>query len=120
MPGNYNYEIQITSDDGCLKTDTLSIEVLAAYSPDVTVSLSDSSIYCGDTVSIDIDLGGGVPAFCGPSASTVCTSAESQQTIGVSSSVNGNTSYLLHLGTGIKMQSTNFYLLLQNYKLQVL
>ena len=108
MPGNYNYEIQITSDDGCLKTDTLSIEVLAAYSPDVTVSLSDSSIYCGDTVSIDIDLGGGVPAFCGPSASTVCTSAESQQTIGVSNSVNGNTSWPAPFGNWYKNAKHQF------------
>ena len=108
MPGNYEYELQITSADGCLKVDTLSIEVVAAYAPDATVSLSDSSIFCGDTVFIDIDLGGGIPAVCGPSPSTVCSSAETQQTIGSSSTVNGSTSWPAPFGNWYKNAKHQF------------
>ena len=54
IPGNYDYEVQIVSSNGCLKTDTISVNVAAAYAPDATLTASDSTIFCGDSVFMDM------------------------------------------------------------------
>jgi len=92
-PGNYQYTVEITSPNGCVKNDTIDINVASAYSPDVTVTVNTDSIFCGDTVTFNTDLGGGVPATCGPSANTACSAPASQQTIGTNMGVNTTTSW---------------------------
>lgn len=92
-PGNLQYAVQIVSQAGCVKHDTLDLTVAAAYSPDVTVTTNTTSIMCGDTIFFQADLGGGVPATCGASATTVCSAASSTITIGTGTAVNGTTSY---------------------------
>ena len=89
-PGNYEYSVEITSPNGCVKSDTIDINVAASYSPDVTINADVNNIFCGDTVNFTADLGGGVPAVCGPSPSAVCSATSSQQTIGTLSG-NGTT-----------------------------
>ncbi|CAG5079918.1 T9SS type B sorting domain-containing protein [Parvicella tangerina] len=81
-PGNYQYAVEVVSQDGCVKNDTIDINVAAAYAPDVTVTANQTNIMCGDTVQFTTDLGGGVPATCGPSPNTTCSAAASQMTIG--------------------------------------
>ncbi len=92
-PGNYEYSVEITSPNGCVKNDTIDINVAASYSPDVTVIADVNNIFCGDTVNFTTDLGGGVPAVCGPSPNTACSSASSQQTIGTFSGTGTTTSW---------------------------
>ena len=92
-PGNYEYSVEITSPNGCVKNDTIDINVAASYSPDVTVNADVNNIICGDTVNFTTDLGGGIPAVCGPSPNTVCSSASSQQTIGTLSGTGTTTSW---------------------------
>ena len=108
IPGNYDYEVQIVSSNGCLKTDTISVNVAAAYAPDATLTASDSTIFCGDSVFMDIDLGGGIPAVCGPSAATTCSSASSQQTIGTSNGTNTSTSWPAPFGNWYKNAKHQF------------
>jgi hypothetical protein len=108
VPGNYDYEVQITSLDGCLKTDTISINVAAAYAPSVTLTASDSSVFCGDTVFMNVDLGGGFPAVCGLSAATTCSAASSQQTIGTSIDTNSYTSWPAPFGNWYKNAKHQF------------
>ncbi len=92
-PGTYDYAVEITSPDGCVHNDTISVNVAAAYAPDVTVTTNTTNIVCGDTVTFDTDLGGGVPATCGPSATTTCSAASSQQTIGIQTGANTSTTW---------------------------
>lgn len=92
-PGPLQYTVVIVSQDGCIKYDTLNLTVAAAYSPDVTVTTNLNSIMCGDTIHFTADLGGGVPAVCGPSANTTCSAASTVLTIGTGTTVNGTTGY---------------------------
>lgn len=92
-PGTYTYAVVITSPQGCVQNDTLSIVVASAYTPSVIASVSDSSIICGDTVLFNVDLGGGIPATCGPSLTTACAAPSSQQTIGSATGANTTTSW---------------------------
>ncbi len=81
-PGPIQYAVEVVSQAGCVKNDTIDLNVAAAYSPDVTVTTNLTNIMCGDTIFFDTELGGGVPVTCGPSANNVCTSASSIQTLG--------------------------------------
>lgn len=81
-PGPIQYNVQITSQAGCIRYGTLDINVAAAYSPDVTVTTNQTDIVCGDTIFFQSDLGGGVPATCGPSPNTTCSATATTQTIG--------------------------------------
>ena len=93
VPGLYEYEVTIVSNLGCVKVDTLSVNVLPAYSPDITLTASDTNVFCGDTVYLDAGLGGGVPAFCGPSGATSCNAPSSFQTVGINMASNGGSQY---------------------------
>lgn len=92
-PGAYQYAVEIVSQDGCVKNDTIDITVAAAYAPDVTVTTNLTNIMCGDTIHFTTDLGGGVPATCGPSGSTVCTAASSTADVGTTTGANTTTTY---------------------------
>ncbi|MFT5599814.1 MAG: gliding motility-associated-like protein [Flavobacteriales bacterium] len=107
-PGIYDYTVIITSPQGCIKYDTISINVAAAYAPTVTVTTNLTSILCGDTIYFDTDLGGGVPATCGPSASTACSAAASQQTVGNPTGANSTTSWPAPFGNWYKNAKHQF------------
>lgn len=92
-PGNYQYAVEIVSQDGCVKNDTIDITVAAAYAPDVTVTTNLTNIMCGDTIQFTTDLGGGVPASCGPSATTACSAAASTAAVGSTTGANTSTTY---------------------------
>lgn len=92
-PGTYSYVVDITSAGGCVKTDTVSIVVAAAYAPTVTATVDLDSIWCGDQVQLDVDLGGGIPATCGLSTSGGCQGPVTQSTIGTQTGVNDGYTY---------------------------
>lgn len=72
QPGTFNYNVTITSPDGCVKTDNLSVVVAPVYAPNVTATIDTNNVFCGDPVNLGVNLGGGVPATCGPSTSGGC------------------------------------------------
>lgn len=92
-PGNYQYAVEIVSQDGCVKNDTIDISVAPAYAPDVTVTTNFTNIMCGDTIEFTTDLGGGVPATCGPSPNTACSAASSTMDVGTATGANTSTTY---------------------------
>ena len=93
MPGIFDYEVTITSALGCVKVDTLTIDVVPSYSPDITLTVSDTSILCGDSVFMSVDLGGGIPAVCGPSGSTACSAPASNRKCGIQYGYKWNTRF---------------------------
>ncbi|MCB9188075.1 MAG: gliding motility-associated C-terminal domain-containing protein [Flavobacteriales bacterium] len=92
-PGNYTYAVEIVSQDGCVKNDTIDITVASAYAPDVTVTTNLTNIMCGDTIFFNTDLGGGVPASCGPSATTACSAPSSTIDVGTATGANTTTTF---------------------------
>ena len=81
-PGNYEYSVEITSPNGCVKSDTIDINVAASYSPDVTINADVNNIFCGDTVNFTADLGGGVPIVCCDEVAEQTAQGEGPQTAG--------------------------------------
>jgi gliding motility-associated-like protein len=92
-PGNYSYTVTATSDQGCVKTETIQVSVASAYAPNITMTVDQTDIMCGETVNFTTQLGGGVPAMCGPSPNTTCQAPPSQQTIGNATGANTTTSW---------------------------
>jgi len=70
-PGTYNYTVTVTSPQGCIKTDNVTISVIPAVSPTIT-AIADTSFCAGGTASLGVVFGNGVPAVCGPSATGGC------------------------------------------------
>ncbi|MBN8697453.1 MAG: gliding motility-associated C-terminal domain-containing protein [Bacteroidetes bacterium] len=70
-PGTYNYTVTVTSPQGCIKTDNVTISVIPAVSPTITAT-ADTSFCAGGTASLGVVFGNGVPAVCGPSATGGC------------------------------------------------
>ena len=108
MPGIFDYEVTITSALGCVKVDTLTIDVVPSYSPDITLTVSDTSILCGDSVFMSVDLGGGIPAVCGPSGSTACSAPPSTVNVGNNMGTNGNTAFPAPFGNWYKNAKHQF------------
>ncbi len=81
-PGVYQYTVEVTDPNGCIKLDTIDITIIAAVSPVIDILTPDSLMACGDSILIDLDLGNGIPAVCGPSASNVCSMPTTQSVVG--------------------------------------
>ncbi|MFN3341811.1 MAG: PKD domain-containing protein, partial [Flavobacteriales bacterium] len=93
-PGTYNYTVTITSPDGCVKTGTTSLVVFPAVAPTPTAFASPNVLICGGGVTqLTADLGGGVPATCGPSTSGGCTGPTTAINPGIQTGSNTTTSY---------------------------
>lgn len=90
-PGTYTYYVDITSPQGCVKTDTASITITASYPPNPVSSTSDTSVCIGDTVQLAVTFGSSVPSVCGTN-SVGCT-ASLIGIVGTGTTVNTSTSY---------------------------
>lgn len=86
IPGTYDYAVEVESQDGCIKNDTIQVTIAPSYAPDVTLTTNFTNILCGDTIHFNTDLGGGVPASCGLSANNVCSAATTDVTMGTGTS----------------------------------
>lgn len=92
-PGTYTYYVDVTNPNGCTKKDSISITVTSAIAPDINILTPDSTIECDSTVLVDLDLGGGIPAVCGPSITNACSSPATQISVGTQTGQNSSTSY---------------------------
>ena len=81
-PGTYTYYVDVTSAAGCVKSDSITVVIVPFMVPDITILTPDSMMACGDSILIDLDLGGGIPAISGPSPTNACSGPTSQNTIG--------------------------------------
>lgn len=80
-PGTYNYAVVVSSPLGCIKHDTIDIDVIAEYAPVLNVTQNLSLLMCEDSAIINLSLGDGIPAMSGPSAQPP-TTPTSQVVIG--------------------------------------
>jgi len=84
-PGTYTYYVDIISPGGCLKTDSITVTITPFVAPNIDILTPDSIMLCGDSILIDLDLGGGVPALCGPSPTNTCSGPTTLTTVGTGS-----------------------------------
>ncbi len=90
-PGTYSYNVTITSPQGCVKHNTVSIAVAPAFAPLITVS-NDTS-FCTGTATLNVDFNsGGIPAVCGISPTGGCGGAALVGTVGTGLTSNGTSS----------------------------
>jgi gliding motility-associated-like protein len=90
VPGTYNYDLQVTSPLGCVKHDTISVIVAAAYPPNATLSYT-SSPCVGDSIQLQSVFGDPIPTTCGVT-STLCAGTVAA-TIGVQTGSNTSTTW---------------------------
>ena len=83
--GNYIYTVAVASPNGCIKTDTLSLQIGVNHVPAITISASDTLVCAGQTVQLGTLFTSAVPASCGPSATAPGCSTPSSTTIGTDS-----------------------------------
>ena len=106
-PGSYDFVLTVSNTFGCTYTDTVSISVAAAYAPNVTAYSSTDTIMPGDTVSLWVNLGGGIPATCGPSLSP-CSGATTNITVGTFATQNTTTTYPTPFGNWYANEKHHF------------
>lgn len=92
-PGINTIVVTVDNGGGCVKTDTMRVNVAPTYAPNINIVNNDTTIGCSDSVIVNLDLGGGIPASCGPSASVACSGPTTPRTVGTSSGANTSTSY---------------------------
>lgn len=93
VPGTYTYDVTITSPNGCVKTDQVTVTVTPYYPPTVTLTAASTNILCGQSTQLDVDLGGGIPATCGLSTSGGCSGPATTLTQGNVTGACTNYSY---------------------------
>ena len=93
LPGTYTYDVTITSPNGCVKTDQVSVTVAPSYPPDITALAASTNIACGDQVQLDMQFNGCTfsGAGCGPAASSNCGTTNTD--IGTTTGSNSSTTY---------------------------
>lgn len=91
IPGTFNYDVTITSPDGCSSIDTTQIIVLNRLAPTPTISSSDTTACVGDTIQLNVFPGFNVPLSCG--ISTVGCGGGLEGTVGTASGANTSTTW---------------------------
>ncbi len=90
-PGTYTYTITVTSPQGCIKTDVVTISATANYPPNSIAFTSDTSVCSGEIVNLGVTFGSSVPAICGTTP-VMCSGGTVTQ-VGNGTTVNTTTTY---------------------------
>ncbi|MDB4534245.1 gliding motility-associated C-terminal domain-containing protein [Vicingaceae bacterium] len=92
-PGTHTIIVTVDNGGGCTRIDSMTVNVAAAVIPDINIITPDSLIDCGDSVLVNLDLGGGVPATCGASLTNACSGPTTFMDVGNNSGANTTTSW---------------------------
>lgn len=90
-PGTYTYTVTVTSPQGCIKTDVVTISAIPNYPPNTIAFTSDTSVCSGETVNLGVTFGSSVPATCGTTP-VMCSGGTVTQ-VGNGTAVNTTTTY---------------------------
>lgn len=72
-PGNQQLIVQVTSSQGCIRSDTVDINVAANVGPDITATTNFNILCSGDTASLNVQFNNTVPSSCGLSTVNCAT-----------------------------------------------
>lgn len=90
-PGTYTYTVTVTSPQGCIKTDVVTISAVPNYPPNTIAFTSDTSVCSGEVVNLGVTFGSSVPATCGTTP-VMCSGGTVTQ-VGNGTAVNTTTTY---------------------------
>lgn len=97
QPGTYDYDLTVTSPQGCAKTQSVSINVNNNVVPDISIMMNDTTICEGDLIPgpgyMEGVLNAQPPTQCAPSLNNTCAGAPSTSTTGPSSGQNTATNW---------------------------
>lgn len=87
--------LNVDNGGGCKRADTMQVMVSPAFAPNINIVNNDTTFVCTSTspIQVNLDLGGGIPATCGPSATTSCSGSSSTIGVGTSTGSNGSSSW---------------------------
>ena len=74
--GTTDFEVQITSPDGCVKYDTTSVTVSTSVVPNVNATASTMFPVCGDSVTLEAEFLNPLPTTCGISSAACAGTAQ--------------------------------------------
>ncbi|MCB9196538.1 MAG: gliding motility-associated C-terminal domain-containing protein [Flavobacteriales bacterium] len=107
-PGIQEYAVSIESPLGCVRYDTIAVNVSNAVLPNYEVITSNTNVDCGDTVFFDVNILNGPPAFCGISATNACFGSQNNYQLGSNTGQNTNTTYPAPFGNWYKNAKHQF------------
>lgn len=97
QPGTYDFDVTITSPQGCVKVETVSINVNNNVVPDISILMNDTTICEGDVIPgpgyMEGQLNAQPPTMCAPSLTTTCAGAPSTSTTGPATGQNTATNW---------------------------
>lgn len=93
-PGNKLIQLTVTSPQGCVKKDTVTISVAPSYAPQVTATADTTFYICGSPngVQLGVQFAATVPTMCALSNTGNCPST-STLTLGTGNIQNTSTTY---------------------------
>jgi hypothetical protein len=109
--GNNFAYVNILSPGGCIKRDSISVNVYTLLPPDFTLSVSDSVICSGDSISLTAVLNSEYPAGCGLSLVSCNASAIDTFQVGNDTKKNTSSSYPAPYGNYSKTGRQQFLFL---------
>ena len=94
FPGTYEYLLEVTSPDGCVRLDTtVVVSVAPSFVPDFTVSQLDEYICQGASSQFFVNLNNAPPEFCGANPSVCSTGVVAEVEVGIDQNQGTNFSY---------------------------
>ena len=111
IPGNFDYEVTITSALGCVKVDTLNVDVAAVEQPNIIITSSPLLLVPGDTAQLFANHTGSNVTSCGTSLNSSCSSVLADTNVGTNMGTNGNTTYPAPFGNWYKSAKHQFLFL---------
>ncbi|MCX7650925.1 MAG: gliding motility-associated C-terminal domain-containing protein [Flavobacteriales bacterium] len=93
-PGNKLIQLTVTSPQGCVKKDTITISVAPSYAPNVTATADTNYYVCGSPngVQLGVNFAAAVPTICALSNTGNCPSTNTL-TLGTGNIQNTSTTY---------------------------
>jgi gliding motility-associated-like protein len=103
-PGNFSFEVEIVSADGCVHNDTIDVTVNAGVKPSILGYTSDSIPFCGTQVTLwgEVDttlVSAGISDDFDPAINMSMWSSLNEAAAGSSCGVNSGTNALHFAGT---------------------
>ncbi|MBK7181529.1 MAG: gliding motility-associated C-terminal domain-containing protein [Bacteroidetes bacterium] len=71
-PGTYTYTVTVTSPQGCVKTDVVTIVANPSFPPNAVPFASDTTVCNGESINLGVTFGASVPTTCGLTATGPC------------------------------------------------
>jgi gliding motility-associated-like protein len=81
-PGLTTVTVSMNNGSQCIKTETFNIYGTNVSRPTINIVTHDTTLNCRELLNLEVDLGAGIPTFCGLNPTNNCSQAITQTIIG--------------------------------------